>query len=248
MNALLTTALVLTAGAACREGKSAEVEHTARVSRVPALRARYDVASAGRSMVRVLNAIPSTKKLDLTGDDRTLFSDVKYKELTPYAELHGDVVVFRALSTEGSTLLADGRMSLTDGGHYTALVLPDAKGGALLRVICDDVPPAPALSRLRVINASPMVKDAGIAILGEAQALFRGADLAKVDGYRDVAPGTVTLDVRENANGVKPSLLKIMHLEAGKAYTIVITGAKGSLIEAFTVEDANVLVAAAAGT
>jgi hypothetical protein len=108
--------------------------------------------------------------------------------------------------------------------------------------------PADGQARIRIINASPAVKDSAISLLGESKALFTGPDFASTDSYKDIAPGTVTLDIRQNSKRVTPMLLKTLHLEAGKAYTIVIIGGHGSPVECFTFEDAVGLTTALRGS
>jgi len=44
------------------------------------------VARRGKSLVRVVNAIPGDGTIDISGDDRTVFYDVAYRTVTPYTE------------------------------------------------------------------------------------------------------------------------------------------------------------------
>ncbi len=218
---LLAVTMAIAAAAACRQGTPSGT----------------DAARTGRSMVRVVNALPSGKKVDVTGDDRTLFSGVNYKQVTPYAQVRDSLIALRALAADDNQLLADDREMMLDGVRYTALILPGDNGATQIRVVRDDVAADPGKARIRVINASPSVKSADFAVLGEKAALFQGADFTDEAGYKDVAPATITLDVRVNAKSVKPMILKPVHLEAGKAYTIVILGGRGAPAEAINVED-----------
>jgi hypothetical protein len=243
----LALAMFVVAIAACREGKAqapavTNTQGGSSVSPAGSLAAR-----AGRSMVRVINALPSTHKVALTGDDRTLFSDVLYKQVTPYAEVKGSRIALRVLTTEDNTLVADAREMMADGVRYTALVLPDDYGGMQLKVVRDDLAPAAGKARLRVINASPTVKNADFCILGEKSTLFQGADFTDEAGYKDIEPATVTLDVRQTKS-VKPMILKPLHLEAGRAYTIVIVGGKGAPVEAVVFEDAITPLSSVSGS
>ena len=52
-------------------------------------------AGAGRSMVRLVNALPANQSIDVSGDDRTLFSAISYKKVTPYVEVKDNRVTFR---------------------------------------------------------------------------------------------------------------------------------------------------------
>jgi hypothetical protein len=230
---LLAAALMIIAGAGCR-GKAQQ----------PVI---LTTAKAGKSMVRVINAMPSPSAVRLTGDERTLFSDVHYKDVTPYAEVRDELIALRVLAADDKPV-ADNHEILHEGDRYTAVLFRDEHGGTRLRVIKDDVVPADGQARIRIINASPAVKDSAISLLGESKALFTGVDFATPDSYKDVAPGTITLDIRQNAKHVTPMLLKTLHLEAGKAYTIVIIGGHGTPVECFTFEDAILLTTALRGS
>jgi len=244
----LAFAMLVVAITACREGRTQEPVVSTTKGGASVSPAGTDAARAGKSMVRVINAVPSKHKVELTGDDRTLFSDVLYKQVTPYVEVKDNLIALRVLTTEENALLADDHEMMIDGIRYTALVLPDEKGGLQLKVVRDDIAPAAGKARLRVINASPTVKNADFAILGEKTALFQGVDFTDEAGYKDVEPGTITLDVRQSTKSVKPMILKPLHLVAGKAYTIVIVGGKGAPVEAVVFEDAITLLASVTGS
>ena len=230
---LLAAALMIVVSAGCR-GEAQEPV-------IPA------AAKTGKSMVRMINAMPSPRAVQLTGDERTLFSDVHYKDVTAYTEVRDDLITLRVLVADDKPL-ADNHEILTDGDRYTAIVVPDGKGGTRLRVLRDDVARTAGQARIRVINASPAVRDAAIALLSDSKPLFSGVDFATTDGYKDVAPGTVTLDIRKDAKHVTPMVLKSLHLEAGKAYTFVIIGGNGSPVEVFSFEDAVELTTALRGS
>jgi hypothetical protein len=244
----LALAMFVVAIAACREGKTQEPVVSTTKGGTSVSPAGADAARSGKSMVRVINALPSKHKVELTGNDHTLFSDVLYKQVTPYAEVKDDLIALRVLTTEDNTLLADDHEIMIDGIRYTALVLPDAKGGTQLRIVRDDVAAGAGKARLRVINASPTVKNADFAILGEKEALFTGVDFTDEAGFKDIVPATITLDVRQSAKSVKPMILKPLHLVAGRAYTIVIVGGKGAPVEALVFEDAITPLASVSGS
>jgi hypothetical protein len=245
---MLALALFVVVAAACREGKTNEPVVSTAKGGASVSPAGTDAARAGKSMVRVVNAVPSDHNVVLTGDDRTLFSNVVYKQITPYAEVKDNLIKLRVLTADQNNVLADDHEMMVDGLRYTALVLPDDKGGTQLKVVRDDLAPGAGKSRLRVINASPSVQNADFAILGEKTALFKGVDFTDEAGYKDVDPSTITLDVRQNAKTVKPMILKPLHLESGKAYTIVIVGGKGAPVEAVVFEDAITPLSSVSGS
>jgi hypothetical protein len=197
-----------------------------------------EVAARDRSLVRLVNALPSKQHLDIGGDDRAVFGDVGYKTVTPYTEMSGNIVKFRLRRTGTDSVLASNTETMTDGYRYTIIAMPDEKGGARLVVVRDEVVPDAGKARLRVINAAPGVKDADVAVQGQKDALFTNIAYAAEAGYKDLDPMTATIEIRREAKSGRTILLKNMRFDAGKAYTIVLTGATPSEIETITFDDA----------
>lgn len=196
-----------------------------------------EVAGRDRSLVRLVNALPSKHHLDIGGDDRTVFAGVSYKDVTPYIEVGDNVVTFRLRNAGTDSALATNTETMKDGFRYTMVALPDDKGGARLILLRDEVVPDAGKARLRVINAAPGVDDADVAIQGQKAALFDNIAYGAEAGYKDLAPMTATIEIRRDVKSGRTVLLKDMQFEAGKAYTIVLTGALPRDIETITFDD-----------
>jgi len=196
-----------------------------------------EVAGRDRSLVRIVNALPSKSRLDVGGGDRTVFAEVAYKSVTRYVEVGDNVVTFRLRQAGADSVLTENTETLTDGYRYTMVALPDAKGGARLIILRDEVVPDAGKARLRVINAAPGVSDADVAVQGRKDALFENIPYAVEAGYKDLDPMTATIEIRREVKSGRTVLLKDMRLEAGKAYTIVLTGARPSDIETIIFDD-----------
>jgi len=196
-------------------------------------------AGQGRSMVRLVNALPANQSIDVSGDDRTIFSAVSYKKVTPYVEVKDNRVTFKLFPAAKDSSIADNSEMMADGNRYTIVALPDDKGGATMRILRDEVVPDSGKARIRVINASPGVKDADVALQGQKDPLFSDIDYKSEAGYKDITPVTATVEIRGDDPNSKPILLKNVHFEAGKAYTIVLTGWKTKPVEVITFDDSE---------
>ena len=196
-------------------------------------------AGAGRSMVRLVNALPANQSIDVSGDDRTLFSAVTYKKVTPYVEVKDNQINFKLFPAAKDSSIADNSEMMKDGNRYTIVALPDDKGGATMRILRDEVVPDSGKARIRVINAAPGVKDADVALQGQKDPLFSDVDYKSEAGYKDITPITATVEIRGDDPNSKPILVKNVHFDAGKAYTIVLTGWKSKPVEVITFDDSE---------
>jgi hypothetical protein len=190
-------------------------------------------------MVRLVNALPANQSIDVSGDDRTLFTAVPYKKVTAYVEVKDNQVTFRLRPAAKDSAIADNSEMMADGNRYTIVALPDDKGGATMRILRDEVVPDSGKARIRVINASPGIKDADVALQGQKDPIFSDVDYATEAGYKDITPTTATLEIRQDDPNARPILVKNLHLEAGKAYTIVLTGWKSKPVEVITFDDSE---------
>jgi hypothetical protein len=231
--------LAVALAAACRVDKTdAAVVSTTDQGATEIHPAGASVAPTGRSMVRLVNAVPSMQKVDLAGDGRTLFAGVKYTEVTAYAHVHDDLIAFRLLRSGADTSLADDDEVMRDGGRYTVIALRDEKGGVQLLVLVDDVVAGESQPRIRVVNAASTVKGADLAILGQRDPIFTAVSFGDASDFEGAPQRTVTIVLRLDLGGTNPVLLKNLRLAAGKAYTIVLAGGGTEPLDTFTIEDA----------
>lgn len=198
------------------------------------------VAARGRSMVRLVNAVPADQRIDVSGNDRTVFSSIEYKAVTAYQEIGDNQVTFRLRRAGRDSVLNQNRETLTDGSRYTIVTLPGEHGELGMRILKDEVGPDSGTARLRIINAAPDIGKIDVAILGQKEPLFSGVAYAGEADYKDVAPGTITLDVRSDLKNRRPVQLKRRLFEAGRAYTIVLAGKGTSDIETIAFDDTEV--------
>lgn len=189
----------------------------------------------GTTLVRVVNALPDKTHIDIAADDKVIFSDVGYQDVTDFQELRDNVTRFTLRRNDRDSVLAENREVIGDGARYTIVALPDPKGGILLRVLRDELVTDPAKTKLRVINAAAGMDNVDVLIKGEKDPLFSNVDSGIEAGYKDVIPATTTLVFR--AQSGRPMEVENVKLEAGRAYTIVLTGALGHKVDAVRFDD-----------
>jgi Domain of unknown function (DUF4397) len=229
-------AAVAVASAACdKDSMPIKTTSTGEVNVSPAA----DSAEArGHSMVRVVNAVQGGKEVAVQMGEITLFADVKPGSVTDYREVTNNLATF---SVRDSTT-GDGRMVdtndqlLVDGNRYTIFLIAEDVSKSVLRIVGDDVIPDSGKARIRVLHAAAGAPDVDISMVGARDALFTGVEFKDLDGFEDVDPAKVTLEVR--ARGRSTVLLRIpdVDLRRGTSTTIVLTGAEK--LRAFKFTDA----------
>ena len=201
-----------------------------------------EAASQKKALVRFAQDVSETQSpsVDLWFGDMKVFSNVGYKQITPYVEVPAerhDFKIQRAGETQ-VTALATSSEGLAAGGHYTIVAeRHSAKDQQLaLDVLKDDLSvPATGKSKLRVVNAT--VGLGKIDMYGPDGKLFTGIGERSSTSYKDVPPTAGTIEVRRADK--KTDVLRITkaNLQAGKIYTIVVSGGSGAPIESVIVAD-----------
>lgn len=192
------------------------------------------------AMVRVVNAAPDAKALDVFADDQPIFTGVDYKSVTPYKEMQDERFTFRVRSA-GQTAgepLAENSEGLSGGEHYTFVAIPEEQQGQVtLLALSDKMEPSEeGKAKVRVVNASPDAGEVNVHVQGRDEALFSGVNFQSETFFTEVDPSNVSLEIRQQ--GKKNPLLTVedVNFEAGKLYTFVVAGS-GKQIEAIRIED-----------
>jgi hypothetical protein len=189
------------------------------------------------ALVRFVHAAPGTASVDVFFGEQPAFSSVGFKSATQYQELPGERREFR-LQAGGQTVATNSE-GLDDGDHYTLVALHRDDGTAVLRAFEDDLDaPSAGKAKVRIIHAASGIEEVDLVPTGTNNELFEGVDPNSATQYIEVNPMAGTLEVRkENENRV---LLRIpdVNLEAGKIYTIVVTGGRNKApLEVVRLED-----------
>jgi hypothetical protein len=179
-----------------------------------------------RSLVRVVNAIPGAKPIDVYAGDSAAFSQVPYKMVTPFRQMERNASSFQIKAEPGAKPTAENREALADGGHYTIIAMPDEGGPGQrnLRVLHDDFAPVPGdKARIRLVNAIPGEDDLTLKLHGYDDELFSDVAFKREAGWKDVDPFIGTL-VLLNSDGKVIATLPEMKVTGGKSHTLVATG------------------------
>jgi hypothetical protein len=191
-----------------------------------------------RSLVRVVNAIPGSRPIDLYAGDTAAFSKVAYKRVTPFQQVARNAASFQIKAGPAGKAIAENREALADGEHYTIIAMPDEGGPDKrnLRVLHDDFAPVPGdKSRIRLVNAIPGEDDLTLKLSGFDDELFSDVAFKREAGWKDVDPFVGTLVLLNGSDKVIATLPE-MKVMGGKSYTLVATG-RPSKAEVITVED-----------
>jgi hypothetical protein len=193
---------------------------------------------ADRSLVRVINAIPGTRPIDVYAGDSAAFVKVPYQTVTRFHQMGPSISKFAIKAGPDKEPIAENREAMADGGHYSIIAMPD-EGGAdkrNLRVLNDDFAPVPGdKARLRLVNAIPGEDDLTLKLSGYDDELFSDVAFKREAGWKDVDPFVGTL-VLLNGDGKTIATLPEIKIMGGKSYTLVAAGRRNKA-DVIKVED-----------
>lgn len=221
---LLAAATLVVAGACQKDSSPIKTTSAGETNVSPP---SDSTAARGHSLVRVVNAVTSGGDVTVQVSDQPLFRDVKPGSVTDYREITNNLADFsvRAAGIADGFKIAEKERLLRNGSRYTVFLIAENISKNTLRVVHDDVIPDSGKARIRVVHAAPGGPELDVSTAGATEKLFSGVKFASEAGYKDLAPGTVTLELK--AKDALKVLLRLpaMNLERGTATTIVITGA-----------------------
>jgi hypothetical protein len=225
--------LAVVAGVACRR------EAGESPARGGALTTQARVEPTAR--VRVIDAIPDSRPLDVYAGDQPAFAGVQFRAVTAYQEIAKGTTPFRLrpAGQDRADPLAESSEGLAGGGHYTVVALPGSGSKpAGLKVLKDEFATGSSgKARVRVVNASPDAGDVSVFVGGRTGALVSGVAAAAATGYKDVDPIAGTLELRQESRKQVLARLPDTRLESGGFYTVFLLGRLAGGLEAMVVED-----------
>lgn len=194
-----------------------------------------------KALVRVVNAMPGNKDVDVFAGETKVFTDVAFKSVTPYKEITDTGATFKLVTAgqDAAQPLAENREALMGGRHYTAVAVAstDKDEPAELRVFTDDlVPPDSGKAKVRIIHAAQGVKEVDVFAKDKNDPLFGGVNFQTETRYQEVDPMNTTIQVRPQNEKRTLVNLPNVQFEAGKIYTLIVTGT-GNRLEVIRVED-----------
>jgi hypothetical protein len=180
-----------------------------------------------QTLVRVVHAVPGGPAVDLTADDRPIFTAVEFKTVTPYEAVEENRPHFK-LTTAGDTAtkpLAENAELVMDGQYYTVIAMADDDGKAIqLQPMRDDLTPAnPAKARIRIVNAAEGSTDVDVRLESATETLFDDVGFEEEAGFKEIDPATVTLVVTGEESDRILLRIPALDLKAGQSVTLVLT-------------------------
>ncbi|MEO5926466.1 MAG: DUF4397 domain-containing protein [Bryobacteraceae bacterium] len=186
-------------------------------------------AQDGNALVRLVNADPGGKGIDISWGDKNFFSDAAYKSITAYKEAPRGVAMFQLRVAGNPENVSGDHQELLPGRHYTLIALPKEKRGSRLSVLIDNLGALdPGITRVRLINATANVDDLDMFSEGTKNHIVHGVDAGAkvVMSYADMEGGTVEI---RSPNGPSPTLVGKFNVDANCLHTFIVVGAVGSL-------------------
>lgn len=186
-------------------------------------------AQQGMALVRLVNADPAGKGVDIVWGNDTLFNNVSYKSITPYRESPRGTALFKLRAADGPENLSAGHTELLPGRHYTLVALPKKEGGARLSILVDNLGLLnPGEARVRLINATTDVDDLDLFVAGAKNHLLHGIDAgtATSTSFAEMEAGTVEI---RSPNRPSPTLVEKFKVDPDKLYTFIVTGTAKAL-------------------
>src|SRR5579885_904775 len=236
MKALQSTLALCVLLAACSGNKTNEPT----ASNPPAGSTPSEAANQKKAMVRFAQTIPGDSRMDLWFGDMKVFSNIAYKEVTPYVEVPAERHDFKLQPAGDTQTTAPAKNSegLSAGGHYTIVAArKNAKDREYtLNAMNDDLKaPEEGKAKVRVVNAA--VGLGKIDVVGPNGKILTGIGDDSSTSYKEIAPMQGTLEIRRADKSVTALRVPNMSLQAGKLYTIFIVGGAGQRLEAIPVTD-----------
>jgi len=247
MLSLRTTAVAvatLLVTQACAKDSQTEksVETTTSDGQISASMSGDSADKRGVALVRVVNAVPDSKELQIRADDQRMLPMVGFQKVSGYTPIDATWATFQIGGASSAAFLPlnTNREMLTDGHRYTIVVLRSEDGSTYdTRVMKDAIETEAGKARLRVVHAAPGAGEVQIRAKG-GETLFEGLDYGDDDGFKSLDPWSGMLEVRSNdGKTLLLSTPKLM-LDAGKSYTVVVSRTTAGKLEAFWFEDAQI--------
>jgi hypothetical protein len=203
-------------------------------------------AGQKKALVRFAQTVAGKQSMDLWFGDMKVFSNVGYKQVTPYIEVPAERHDFK-LQSAGDTqpsALATNSEGLTAGSHYTIVAERtnnngngnNANGNYTLKSMDDNLnEPNVGKAKLRVVNAA--VGLGSIDVVDANGQIVGGVGEDSSTDYKEIAPLQGTLEVRRGSK--KADVLRIQHqnIQPGKIYTLFIVGGAGQPLDSVLVSD-----------
>jgi len=234
---MIVAAVGLLALVACGKSRNDSAVETSSAAGRTAAPSGPEAANRGVTMVRFVNVVPGAASAALVSNDRALFQNVAYRNVTPYAEMDPNITRLSLRLAGRDSSVAENREIVGDGAHYTVVAYADNDGSPRLRVLRDELQPEPGKAKLRVIQAAPDLEKVQVVVQGATEPIFNDIELGNEAGFTNVTPTRQPLVIRRDARSGPLLTITRLPLDSGHAYTVVLTRSPQNRLEAVTFED-----------
>ncbi|HID30501.1 MAG TPA: DUF4397 domain-containing protein [Desulfobacterales bacterium] len=185
-------------------------------------------AQEEEALLTLIHASPDAGEVDAFVDGKLAFTGIPYGggQMQSFAA-KGHVVKI-VLTGEGiEKALATTPVSLQAGQSYTLIAYSDARRRMITEFVADDLtPPPPGKFRVRAFQLSPDIGRADIVLKG-GPTLLSGANFKEfTPRYLEVDKSAYDLEVFASGEPKPAVAISDFKFEAGKIYTIILTGRK----------------------
>src|SRR6188768_75596 len=153
-SALAIAALVVTQACAKESQTDSAVETKTANGQLSASISGDSADKRGVALVRVVNAVPASKDMQVRADDQRVLPTVKFQQVSSYVPIDQTWATFKVGDAGGMEFvpLSTNREMLTDGHRYTIVVIRNEDGSSYeTRVIKDAIETESGKARVRVI-------------------------------------------------------------------------------------------------
>ncbi|MBP1864162.1 hypothetical protein BD780_001800 [Clostridium tetanomorphum] len=179
------------------------------------------------SYVRILHAVPKAPNVDVYLNDKLIAPDLAYKQFTEYLPLipgYYNVKIYPAGNT--STPVINTNFSLENNKIITAAAIGTVEN-MYLKLIEDTPMDLPAgKTMIRFIHLSPNAPSVNVS-LPNSSLSFNNVSFGQVTNYKEIPPGTYTVELRVSGTGNVVLTAPNMRLGPNKIYSIYAIGLAG---------------------
>lgn len=184
-------------------------------------------ASAGSALVRIVHASPGAPQIEAFVDGQKFVTAPAFATATPYTTVPAgahDIGVFTVGAGPAGKAFFNARVDLQEGRAYT-LVAADVAAKMEPVLLNDELTTVvPGQAYVRLFHASPDAPAiADVAVLG-GPVIFRGVAFKSAAGYRPIAAGSYSFEVRPAGTDLPLATTNAIELAAGRIYTVFAIG------------------------
>lgn len=175
-----------------------------------------------KGLVRYLNVLPSKQAVDIYVNNKLLYSDVKYKEFTPYIYMDNKSYKIDINQAGTKNILIRTTFILPDEDLFTLGITGNVGQEAII-IVDEDLDQRISKTQAiqRFVNLSPDLPVADIFYNGKA--VVDDIDYRDQTLYDYINPGQYTVSVRENLSG-NNIVVSSIPFKAARIYSIYIIG------------------------